>query len=265
MSDRLSPLAGRRALITGASRGIGRSIAVLFAQCGADVILVARDQERLDSVADEISPSGRVCAVFACDVTADDAADSIVAAAEQALGGVDILVNNAGGNSFTSSLESMRLSGWDKTLRLNLDSVVRLTHAALPVLVASGNASIINVSSVAGVRSAPFMSHYGAAKAALISLTRSLAVETAQQGVRVNALVPRMDRDRPHRFPALRRDPRGKPPARCTHGPVGSARGDRRGSPVPGQRRIVVRHRTVAHRRRRPDHPSVSQVPGVLF
>jgi len=190
MSDRLSPLAGRRALITGASRGIGRSIAVLFAQCGADVMLVARDQERLDSVADEISPSGRECAVFACDVTADDAADSIVAAADQALGGIDILVNNAGGNSFMSSLESMRLSGWDKALRLNLDSVVRLTHAALPLLVASGNASIINVSSVAGVRSAPFMSHYGAAKAALISLTRSLAVETAQQGVRVNALVP---------------------------------------------------------------------------
>jgi NAD(P)-dependent dehydrogenase (short-subunit alcohol dehydrogenase family) len=128
--------------------------------------------------------------VLPCDVTSDDAAARIIDEATTALGGIDILVNNAGGNSFMSSLQSMRLSGWDKTLRLNLDSIVHLTHAALPLLVESGNASIINVASVAGVRSAPFMSHYGAAKAALISLTRSLAVETAKDGVRVNALVP---------------------------------------------------------------------------
>jgi NAD(P)-dependent dehydrogenase (short-subunit alcohol dehydrogenase family) len=190
MTDRSSPLAGRRAVITGASRGIGRSIALLFAECGADVLLVSRNEEALLAVAEEIAGSGHKCAVLACDVTAPDAAARIVEAAAMELGGIDILVNNAGGNSFMSSLQSMRLSGWDKTLRLNLESVVYLSHAALPLVVESGNASIINVSSVTGVRSAPFMSHYGAAKAAVISLTRSLAVETAKEGVRVNALAP---------------------------------------------------------------------------
>ncbi|MEI6362655.1 MAG: SDR family NAD(P)-dependent oxidoreductase [Actinomycetes bacterium] len=190
MIDRTSPLAGRRAVITGASRGIGRSIAELFASCGADVLIVARNEDALAEVSARIEPTGRTCAVLPCDVTADDAASRIVESATTALGGIDILVNNAGGNSFMSSLQSMRLSGWDKTLRLNLDSIVHLTHAALPLLVESGNASVINIASVAGLRSAPFMSHYGAAKAALLSLTRSLAVETAKEGVRVNALVP---------------------------------------------------------------------------
>jgi NAD(P)-dependent dehydrogenase (short-subunit alcohol dehydrogenase family) len=190
MIDRTSPLAGRRAVITGASRGIGRSIAETFVACGADVLLVARDEKVLTSLATGLAASGRTCAILACDVTSDDAGERIATAASTSLGGIDILVNNAGGNSFMSPLQSMRLSGWDKTLRLNLDSVVRVTHAALPLLVASGDGSIINVASVAGVRSAPFMSHYGAAKAAVISLTRSLAVETAKDGVRVNALVP---------------------------------------------------------------------------
>ena len=190
MTDRNSPLAGRKAIITGASRGIGRSIALLFADCGADLLLVARNEEALNSLAAELASDGRVCETLAIDVTAADAPERIIETATTALGGIDILVNNAGGNSFMTSLETMRLSGWDKTLRLNLDSVVRLTHAALPALIASGNASIVNISSVTGVRSSPYMSHYGAAKAAVISLTRSLAIETAKQGVRVNALAP---------------------------------------------------------------------------
>ena len=89
-----------------------------------------------------------------------------------------------------SPVQSMRLSGWRKTLNLNLDSIVALTQALIPRLVNSGNGSVINVASVAGLNSSPFMSHYGAAKAALISFSRSLAVELAAQGVRVNSLVP---------------------------------------------------------------------------
>ena len=89
-----------------------------------------------------------------------------------------------------TSTETMRLSGWRKTLNLNLDALVALTQGAIPRLVNSGNGSIINVSSVAGVRGSPFMSHYGAAKAAVISFSRSLAIELASQGVRVNSLVP---------------------------------------------------------------------------
>ena len=190
MTDRSRPLAGRRAVITGSSRGIGRSMALLFAECGADVAIVARNEEALAAAAAEITAAGGHCVPIACDVTADDAPSRIVEAAAAGLGGADILVNNAGGNSFMSPFETMRLSGWDKTMRLNLDSVIRLTHAVLPLLIASGNGSIINVSSVTGVRSSPLMSHYGTAKAALIAFSRSLAVETAMQGVRVNALAP---------------------------------------------------------------------------
>jgi NAD(P)-dependent dehydrogenase (short-subunit alcohol dehydrogenase family) len=84
----------------------------------------------------------------------------------------------------------MRFSGWQKIFALNLDSTVRIIQAALPSLVASGNGSIINVSSVTGLRGSPLMAHYGASKAAIISLTQSLAIEVATEGVRVNALVP---------------------------------------------------------------------------
>ena len=183
-------LTGRTALVTGASRGIGREIAVAFARNGADVAIVARSADALAQVAEEIARSGRTCTVIAADVTSDDAADRIVREALAGVGGIDILVNNAGGNSFMAPLQSMRLSGWHKTLALNLDSVVALTQKALPSLIAGGHGSVINVSSVAGLRGAPLMSHYGAAKAAVISLTRSLAVEVATAGVRVNSLVP---------------------------------------------------------------------------
>ena len=187
MSDELL---GRRAIVTGASRGIGRAIALRLAAAGADVVITARSADVLKDVAGEIESSGRRCTTVAVDVTTEGAADAIVQAAVQGLGGLDILVNNAGGNSFSVPLASMRSSGWQKTLRLNLDASVELLQAALPALVASGHGSAINVSSLLGLRGAPMMSHYGAAKAAIISVTQSVAIEMAAQGVRVNALVP---------------------------------------------------------------------------
>ena len=187
MSDELL---GRRAIVTGASRGIGRAIALRLAAAGADVVITARSADALKDVAGEIESSGRRCMTVAVDVTTEGAADAIVQAAVQGLGGLDILVNNAGGNSFSVPLASMRSSGWQKTLRLNLDASVELLQAALPALVASGHGSAINVSSLLGLRGAPMMSHYGAAKAAIISVTQSVAIEMAAQGVRVNALVP---------------------------------------------------------------------------
>ena len=182
-------LTGRRALVTGASRGIGREIALAYARAGADVAVLARNAELLEVVAGEVRALGRRAVIATADVLDADATRATTAEAIEALGGLDILVNNAGGNSFSTPVASMRMSGWEKTMRLNLDSIVHITQVSLPAL-GEGGGSIINVSSVAGLRGAPTMAHYGAAKAALISLTQSLAVETAWMGVRVNALVP---------------------------------------------------------------------------
>jgi len=183
-------LTGRATLVSGASRGIGRQIAIAFAQAGADVALVARDPAKLADVRAEVASLGRRATVIEVDVTAEDAASRIVQEATAALGDIAVLVNNAGGNSFMAPVERMRPSGWHKTMTLNLDAVFLLTQAAIPTLVASGHGSIINVASVAGLRGSPLMAHYGSAKAALIAFSQSLSIELAQQGVRVNALVP---------------------------------------------------------------------------
>jgi NAD(P)-dependent dehydrogenase (short-subunit alcohol dehydrogenase family) len=183
-------LDGKVALVTGASRGIGRAIAEAYADAGADVALLARDAGTLAEVAAAVQSRGRRAHVAVCDVTDAVAIAAAVGGATEALGRIDVLVNNAGGNSFSMPLAGMRFSGWEKTLRLNLDSVVHVTQAVLPGMVERKAGSIINVASVAGLRGAPTMSHYGAAKAAVISLTQSVSVETAWAGVRVNALVP---------------------------------------------------------------------------
>jgi NAD(P)-dependent dehydrogenase (short-subunit alcohol dehydrogenase family) len=181
---------GRTAIVTGASRGIGRAIAALLAEEGANVVVVSRSAEALETVVDDITGRGGRAVAVAADVTGEDAPQTIVNRALDEFGGLDILVNNAGGNSFMSPLQTMRFSGWQKTMVLNLDSTVRLIQTALPALMAGGHGSIVNVSSVTGLRGSPLMSHYGAAKAAVISLTQSLALEVATEGVRVNALVP---------------------------------------------------------------------------
>jgi NAD(P)-dependent dehydrogenase (short-subunit alcohol dehydrogenase family) len=183
-------LEGRTAIVTGASRGIGRAIALRFAEQGADVVLVSRTAATLGDVFEQITRQGGRALVVAVDITADDAPQQVADRALAEFGHIDILVNNAGGNSFMSPLETMRFSGWQKTMALNLDSTVRLIQATLPALRDSGHGSIINVSSIAGLRGVPGMSHYSAAKAAVLSLTATLAVEVATQGVRVNALVP---------------------------------------------------------------------------
>jgi NAD(P)-dependent dehydrogenase (short-subunit alcohol dehydrogenase family) len=186
----MTSLVGRTALVTGASRGIGREIARTFAAHGADVAVVARSAEPLQTLAEEISATGRTCVVIVADVLAEDAAQRIADEARTGLGSIDILVNNAGGNSFMSPVVGMRPSGWRKTMSLNLDVIFALTQAVLPSMTEAQRGSIINVASVAGLRGSPLMAHYGAAKAGLISLTQSLAIETAQAGIRVNALVP---------------------------------------------------------------------------
>ncbi len=186
----MSQLEGKKAIVTGASRGIGRAIAVEYARQGADVAVLARNEELLNVVADEIRSLGRNAVVTVADVTDAGAVHEAAQAAIAGLGGLDIVVNNAGGNSFSHPVVGMRFSGWEKTQKLNVDSTVHMLQAVGPTLLEQKSGSVINVSSVAGLRGAPMMSHYGAAKAAIMSLTRSVAVEWAWAGVRVNTLLP---------------------------------------------------------------------------
>jgi 2-deoxy-D-gluconate 3-dehydrogenase len=186
----LFDLTGKSAFVTGASRGIGQSIAVALADAGADVALVARSADGLADTAEAISALGRKAFVIRADVTSQEEVAAAVTTAIDQLGQVDVVINNAGGSNFMVSFRDLRLAGWEKLIRLNLDSAVYVCHAFAGHLLDRGQGTVINVASVAGVAASPLLSPYGAAKAGLISLTKTLAAEWARDGVRVNALCP---------------------------------------------------------------------------
>ena len=179
-------LTGKTALITGASRGIGAAIAAAFVAAGAKVALNSRGAEQLQKTADEVGAA----VVLPGDVTDEEAARAVVAGAIDGLGQLDVVVNNVGGNGVMVPFPQLRFQGWTKVMRLNVDSAVHVLQAAAPHLLERRTGSVINVASVAGLSATPAMAQYGASKAALISLTRTLAVEWASTGVRVNALCP---------------------------------------------------------------------------
>jgi NAD(P)-dependent dehydrogenase (short-subunit alcohol dehydrogenase family) len=186
----LFDLSGKKALVTGASRGIGQAIAVALAEAGADLALVARSEDGLAATAKQVAGHGQDAFVIPADVTDAGVVAGAVAAAIERLGHVDIVVNNAGGSNFMVPFLDLRLPGWDKLMRLNLSSAMYVCHAIGGHLTERGQGSVINVASVAGLTASPLVSPYGAAKAGLVSLTKSLAVEWAAFGIRVNALCP---------------------------------------------------------------------------
>lgn len=183
-------LTGKNALVTGASRGIGRAIALGFAQEGADVVLASRDTASLEGLRGEIEALGRRAYVIATDVMDAGSIAAMAQAAIEQLGSVDILVNNAGGSSYMGPFTTLRFSGWEKTMRLNVDSIVHACQAIGPHMLERGSGSIINVASVASLVGTPELAPYGASKAAVLSLTRTLAIEWGGAGIRVNALCP---------------------------------------------------------------------------
>jgi 3-oxoacyl-[acyl-carrier protein] reductase len=181
-------LRGKVALVTGASRGIGNRIALALAREGADLCVCARGQEGLDAAVAALRPfGGRVTGVVA-DVTVPDGAQTVVAAAQEALGGLDVLVNNVGGSLWAPFAE-VADADWARVFDMSFFSAVRVTRAALPLLEARGGGSVINIASIFG-REVGGPVPYNAAKAALISLTSNLAQELAPRQIRVNSVAP---------------------------------------------------------------------------
>lgn len=182
-------LAGKSAVVTGASRGIGRAIALGFAEAGADVVLAARSVDDLETLAKEIDALGRRGVVVPTDVTQRDQIENLVQAAVSEFGKIDIFVNNAGGSNFMAPLLSLRPPGWDKLRSLNLDSVFHGTQLAAQAMVDNGG-SIIQIASVAGIQGAPGLSPYSAAKGGVRLFTQAVAKELATSNIRVNCIAP---------------------------------------------------------------------------
>ena len=186
----MSRLSGRRALVTGASRGIGRAVALRLAAEGASVALNYRaGREEAEAVAAEIAASGGSAAVLQGDVAAAEEAEALVGAAAEAMGGLDILVNNAG---LTRDNLLMRLSeeDWDAALNTNLKGAFLCAKAAIRPMLRQRFGRIVNMSSVVALTGNPGQANYAAAKAGLIGFTRTVAREVASRGVTVNALAP---------------------------------------------------------------------------
>ncbi|MDX6740240.1 SDR family NAD(P)-dependent oxidoreductase [Actinocorallia sp. A-T 12471] len=181
-------LAGRKALVTGASRGIGRAVAVAFAEAGADVALAARDVEALKRVAEEVEGHGRSAVVIDCDLADAAQAEAMVKTAVDGLGGLDVLVNNAGVMRCVGPFTDLDEADWAATLGVNVGGAVATCRAAAPHLKEGG--AVVNVASIMGLGGMPFAASYAVSKAALISLSQALAMEWAAHGVRVNALAP---------------------------------------------------------------------------
>jgi 3-oxoacyl-[acyl-carrier protein] reductase len=176
---------GRRVVVAGGSRGIGRSIALGFAAAGAAVSICARGAAALEATHAELAAQGVTAHAAACDLADAAAVRGYVEAAAAALGGIDVLVNNASGFGAADTEE-----GWAAGLSVDVMATVRASHAALPFLQQGQGAAIVNIASISGLRPSMRTPAYAAVKAAVIHYTASQAAALAKQGIRVNAVAP---------------------------------------------------------------------------
>jgi 3-oxoacyl-[acyl-carrier protein] reductase len=178
-------LQGKRVVVAGGSKGIGRSIALGFADAGAVVSICARGRTALDKTSAAIMARGVKAHAGECDLADKVAIATYIAAAADSLGGIDILVNNASG--FGAADDE---AGWTKSLDIDVMATVRASHAAVPFIEKAGGGAILNISSISGYRASTRTAPYAAVKAALINYTMSQALMLAPKKIRVNAIAP---------------------------------------------------------------------------
>ena len=182
-------LQGNVAIITGGDSGIGRSVAVLFAREGADVAILYLDQHQdADQTRKVVEEQGRTCLTFAGDVADRDVCRKVVDETLAKFGKLDILVNNAAEQHPQKGLEDISEEQWEKTFRTNIFGMFQITKAALPHL--KEGASIINTTSVTAYKGSPQLLDYSATKGAITAFTRSLSMNLAERGIRVNGVAP---------------------------------------------------------------------------
>jgi NAD(P)-dependent dehydrogenase (short-subunit alcohol dehydrogenase family) len=181
-------LEGRAALVTGASRGIGEAIARRLVAEGASVALVARDAGRLAALAEELGRDGGSAHALPADVADPAGAAEAVGRSHEALAGLDTLVNAAAVDCDWVPTGELSVESWDRTIAVNLSGAFYVSSAALPLMVAGGGGTIVSITSVAGHRVWPQDVAYGVSKAGLEMLTRTIAVEYAEHGIRANCV-----------------------------------------------------------------------------
>jgi NAD(P)-dependent dehydrogenase (short-subunit alcohol dehydrogenase family) len=189
LANDIRTLEGRIALITGASSGLGRATAIALARAGADVAIVARSEEELDSVRGEIIKIGRRALALPVDLASVDDTTEAVRQSVEELGRVDVLVNAAGTDT-PGTVEALDIEGWDRTLAVNLRAPFLLSKAAFPHMREAGGGTIINISSVAGKKGWANASAYCASKFGLTGFTEALADEGKEHGIRAIVLYP---------------------------------------------------------------------------
>jgi 3-oxoacyl-[acyl-carrier protein] reductase len=188
----MGKLQNKRALITGSSSGIGAGVALAFAREGADVAVnypTSRQREAADAVVEQVRAAGRKSVAVQADVSEPDQVARLVDESVTALGGIDILVNNAG-IAGTSPVQDMAIEQWDRMIAVHLRGVFLVTRLVLPMMYQQNNGKIINTASQLAYKGSPGLSHYVAAKAAIVGFTRSLALEIGDRNVNVNCVAP---------------------------------------------------------------------------
>lgn len=185
----MTSLTGKITLVTGASRGIGRAIALLFAQEGADLIITARNQQELNTLRTEIEAMGRRCLSVPADLCQPDEINNLVEQVLETFGRIDILINNAGIGDWKPITE-FTLAEYDQIFDVNVRAVFWLTQAVLPQMISRGEGHIINVASASGRWAYPGGTVYCASKFAVVGFNEALAKELRPTGVRVTALCP---------------------------------------------------------------------------